>query len=491
MSENHVFISYAHLDDEPLPLSSKGWVSNFDETLKNLLSQKIGEKAHVWRDTRMQRSAIFDEEIFNELVQSLTLVSVVTPRYIKSDYCLEELKKFCEIKAPIGSKSRVFKVVKTLVEFDEMPELFRRINGFDYFKIDDKDNIPREFALDFGSEWAANFLLKTSDLAYEIAQILKLIRQEIKEAPAVSQNLPSIYLAKTSSDFQKDHDNIRRDLLERGYQVWPPSDAVEPQTTEEYKRFVRENLQKCGLSVHLIGKNYGERPEDGEQSYIHLQTIVAAERTAADPNFKRIVWLPKDLNLNQPQQQAFVNEIWYSTGSGVEVLEKPLEELKTNILDALNRDAKPKPQPKTAAAKPSVLVLYDKTDAESAAAVEAFIKERGCSVWSAAKYLTGEPSILIEAQNNYLRNCDAVVIYWKDAPDFWTRIMLQRLQKILGDGREEMFLGEAVLVDGANNPDELADDTEAEFLNGDDELDAFLSEVKNAFRTKFEKGEQK
>jgi len=498
MEQYHVFISYAHIDNYPLPESPKGWVSYFDEALTNLLSQKLGKNAKIWRDTQMERSAVFDNEIFSNLAQSLTMVSVVSPRYIDSGYCLDELEKFRQKMALIENKAPVFKVVKTKVELEEMPEFFRRINGFDFYKIDPETKKPRELGLEFGDALKQEFFLRVSDLAYEIAELLKLIKKT-QAQPTVSipneikQVTPSksatIYLAKTSSDFQSERDNIRRDLLERGYQVLPPNDADEPKTTEEYKNFVRENIRNCSLSVHIIGKNYGERPEDGDQSYIHLQSLVASEFNQ-NPNLSRIVWLPKDVNTNQSQHQTFVNEIWASTANGVEVLEKPLEEVKTNILDALNRTPKPVLLTKPVTAKPSILVLYEKIDAELAANLEKYLKEQNFSVLSTAKYLSGENSKLIEAQNYYLCHCDAVLIYWNNSPDFWARITLQKLQRIFGEGREEEFLGKALFADGDNTTEDFEDDAEADLVSNTAELDIYLENVRNAFQARFTKGGQ-
>jgi hypothetical protein len=244
MPENHVFISYAHIDNYPLPESRKGWVSYFDEALTNLLSQKLGKNAKIWRDTQMERSAIFDEEIFSNLAQSLTLVSVVSPRYVDSNYCLNELDKFRQKMGLIENKSLVFKVVKTKVELEKMPEFFRKINGFDFYKIDPETKKPREMGLEFGDVLKQEFFLKVSDLAYEIAELLKLINHkprilDIAKPIEIKQVTPTksamVYLAKTSIDFQKEYDNIRRDLLERNYQVLPLIDDVEPKTTEAYK----------------------------------------------------------------------------------------------------------------------------------------------------------------------------------------------------------------------------------------------------------------
>lgn len=490
-NQNHVFISYAHIDNKPLLSTEKGWITYFDEALTTLLSQQAGYDARIWRDKRMERNALFDPEIFDNLFRSLTMVSVVSPRYIKAPYCMEELEKFQKRTPPVGNKSRVFKVVKTRVDLEEMPDIFRRINGIDFFEIDSETKKPLEFAVDFGAKSRAEFLLKVSDLAYEIAQLLKLVIANAAQAPenAMLNTRPApvskgigVYLAETSEDFQKDRDNIRRDLLDRGYEVLPPCDAIPPHTTEEYKRFVRENIQKCSLAVHLIGKNYGQRPEDGEESYIHLQSIVAAERDA-DPNFYRIVWVPKDVNTTQTRQEEFLKDIWDSTAKGVEVYEKRLEELKTNILDALKKAAKPPAETKTVTAKPSIYVLYDKTDAGAAAVVENYIKTAGCEVWSLADYLSGEPSELIMAQKEFLLNCDAVLIYWNSAPAFWARIALQKLQKIFGDGREEDFLGEGVFVQGRAAAEGI--ELDADLITNHEDLGVFLKKVKNAFAARF------
>jgi len=468
-------------------------VSYFHDALTNFLIQKTGLKETViWRDEEMEPDAFIDESIFDNLLRSLTLVSVVTPLYVSAPYCLAELEKFYTTMRPIGNRSRVFKVVKTPVELKEMPEIFRKINGIDFYKTDKKTKKTLEFAVDdFGPESTREFFLRVSDLALEIAGLLKTIpatnppppeKVELKPTTAPVLNKTAVYLAETSEDFQKERDNIRRDLLDQGFEVLPPCDAVAPPTTEEYKKFVREYIQKCSLAVHLIGRNYGEGPGSGKQSYIHLQSIVAAERDS-DPNFHRIVWLPKGVNSNEPSQRQFLKDIWASTVDGVEVLDKPLEEMKNNILDALERAAKPAPTPKRATAKPSIFVFFDKVDTDAAVTVESHIKDSGFSVWSAAKYLSKEPVELIRGQNEFLLNCDAVIIYRNKAPDFWTQISLDKLQKIFGEGREDDFLGEAVFVGKNSTSDDI--EADVEILASFEELDVFLEAVRNEFQERF------
>jgi hypothetical protein len=491
--EHHVFISYATLDDKPLPDKKNGWVANFYEALINFLSTHLGEKVSVWRAPGMPRNADFDEEIFDNLLKSLTFVSVVTPSYINSDYCLEELRRFRDEIASKDKQTRIFKVEKTPVDINEVKKFFPGINGFLFYKFDEQKEKPREFGLDYGE--SKDFYETLGDLSYEIAQLVKLIKKnKLTEASpdkpaqeADDLDLPekptAVYLALTSSDFENERDNIRRDLQERGYIVLPPGDAVKPDTTEEFKSFVRENIQRCSVAVHLISKDYSESPKDGEKSYIHLQTMVAAERDQ-DPNFARIIWLPRGVNKDDQQQNDFINQIWKSTAKGVEILEKPLEEVKTNILETLAEIKKLSSQPVNTTAKPSILVLYDKDDMKSALEIEEHIKKQDFTVWTAKEYLLGKPFELIDAQKKYLRNCDGVLIYWKDATDYWMQIILRRVKKIFGEGRDEPFLGKGIFTVGDNIIDLFDDDIKANFISDFDQLDTFLKKVKIAFQAK-------
>jgi hypothetical protein len=46
--EENLFISYAHIDDEPLTPGEKGWITRFHATLKAILSTRMGREAKIW-----------------------------------------------------------------------------------------------------------------------------------------------------------------------------------------------------------------------------------------------------------------------------------------------------------------------------------------------------------------------------------------------------------------------------------------------------------
>ena len=78
--DHHAFISYAHIDNEPLTPGQKGWVAQFHATLQRMLSQRLGEKARIWRDDKLEGNDMFAQEITEALKQvAAERVSALSP----------------------------------------------------------------------------------------------------------------------------------------------------------------------------------------------------------------------------------------------------------------------------------------------------------------------------------------------------------------------------------------------------------------------------
>ena len=79
-----IFISYAHIDDESLVEDQKGWIADFHRVLSIRLSQLMGRKPMIWRDLELQGNHIFDQQIVDQFTQVAVMISILTPRYVKS-----------------------------------------------------------------------------------------------------------------------------------------------------------------------------------------------------------------------------------------------------------------------------------------------------------------------------------------------------------------------------------------------------------------------
>src|SRR5678816_2580986 len=156
--EQNIFISYAHIDDLPLTPGEKGWISRFHAALKALLSMRIGREAKIWRDEKLQGNDVFSDEIVAQFKQSAVLVSIVSSRYLNSDWCTREAREFCESARERGglvvdNKSRVFKVIKTPVdEQASLPAPMKDLLGYEFFAV--KDGAPLELDPSYGQEYA-------------------------------------------------------------------------------------------------------------------------------------------------------------------------------------------------------------------------------------------------------------------------------------------------------------------------------------------------
>ena len=134
--EKHLFISYAHIDNQPLTSEQQGWVTRFHASLEAMLNMRMGGQANIWRDSKLRGNDIFANEIVKQFPTTALFVSILTPRYLNSEWCTREVSEFCESAQKNGgiivdNKARVFKVIKTPVDTEEtLPPIIQSVLGY-------------------------------------------------------------------------------------------------------------------------------------------------------------------------------------------------------------------------------------------------------------------------------------------------------------------------------------------------------------------------
>lgn len=144
--ENDIFISYAHIDNEALTKGQEGWISDFHHGLEIRLAQLRGEKPKIWRDLKLQGNDYFGDTIVERFPKVALLVSVLSPRYVKSEWCVKEMREFCQAAEQTGGvrvadKSRIFKIIKTPIPRDKQPQEVQRkhyLSGRNYLRFDER-----------------------------------------------------------------------------------------------------------------------------------------------------------------------------------------------------------------------------------------------------------------------------------------------------------------------------------------------------------------
>ena len=453
--EGDAFISYAHLDNVELVEGHKGWVANFHRALEIRVGQLLGKAPHIWRDPKLSGNDLFADTLIEKLRRVALLVTVVSPRYVKSEWTIRELTEFWreaekQGSIHVGNRARVFKVLKTPVPVDRMPPELRSLIGYEFFKIDPESGRVRELDEIFGPDAHRDCWLKLDDLAHDIVALLEVIENisggaagtvpaADAGARAAEAAKPVVFLAETTSDLREQRDALKRDLLEIGCTVLP--DRTLPLVAHDAAKAITADLAVCSLSIHLVGSHYSLVPEGGTQSLLEMQHELATAR-AARGSFARLLWIPRNLAISDSRQQAVVDRVRVDPriAAGADLLETYFEDLRTIVRRKLI-DREPAETPVTAAgtlsrgtaAVPKVYLIADRRDGDAMAPLVDGLFEQQLEV--VQPIFDGDEAELREFHESTLVECDGVLIFYGAGNELWLRRRLRELQKAPGYGR--------------------------------------------------------
>lgn len=487
--DGDAFISYAHLDNVELVEGKKGWVANLHRALEVRVAQLLGKSPHIWRDPKLQGNDLFAETLVERLRRVAVLVTIVSPRYIKSEWTLRELKAFVTAAEEqgglrVGDKARVFKILKTPVPLEKTPPELRMLLGYEFFRVDPESGRIRELDEVFGPEAQREFWIKLDDLAHDLVALLEEIHgdtdlqhDEGPAAPAArGEEVPSrarapalaapaaepaaqsatsrgaVFLAETTSDLREQREQLRRDLLQHGYTVLPSQPL--PHVADEAEAVIRESLARCRMAVHPVGRSYSLVPEGGSLSMIELQHELATER-GGDARFLRLVWLPAGLSATDPRQQQLVERLRLDPRiqGSADLLEGIFEDLRTTLQEWLVREPKTPPRPEPTPAHTTIPQLYFLADQRDAELIEPWAEALFDQHIEVIRPLfDADEAAIREYHEENLTVCDGVLIFYGAGNELWLQRKLRELQKAPGYGRTKPRPVVGVCLVGARSP---------------------------------------
>jgi TIR domain-containing protein len=450
------FVSYGHLDNDGPSETEQRWISRFDADLERRVSQYLGTKITAWRDNQLAGNTDFPEEIQRKLAGAAVWIPILSPRFLTSDWCQRELGIFLQsveqtggIK--IGTKTRIFKVVKTMFDQAEQPEKIRQVMkdllGYEFYRLDE-NNRPREFPdLDPAPDAEKRYLAKLDDLAYDLHLLLKELkkkdlldfRKDLGSPPVPSAR--SIYLAETTRDLSDSRDQIRRELLAQGYEVLP--DRPLPLEVKELTSFVSSQLASCRLSLHLIGGHFGVVPENEEKrSVVWLQQELAAQRRASG-SFHCLLWLPPGTDVAEGRQKQYLEHLQEQLRgrNDFELLKTPLEGLKNYIFDKLAE--RPQPPPRVEK-RTRIYLICEARDFEAIRPIKDFLTNHQFGVDLPLQ--EGDQTEIRQDHEATLQDCDGVLLYHGAGSEAWLREKIRDLRRARGLGRQRPFLPQAIYI---------------------------------------------
>jgi hypothetical protein len=490
--EGDAFISYAHLDNVELVEGRKGWVANLHRALEVRVGQLLGKSPHIWRDPKLTGNDLFAETLVEKLKKVAVLVTVVSPRYLKSEWTIRELKEFWNAAEEqggirVGDKARIFKILKTPVPIDKTPPELKMLLGYEFFRVDPETGKVRELDEVFGPEAQREFWIKLDDLAHDMVRLLEMIHDGVPAYDTLLESQPpdaaapsspalpaadgaparaagpasgtaraqeskgTIYLAETTSDLREQRELLRRDLTEHGYLVLPAEPL--PHVAEEAEGVIRQLLARCRLSVHMIGKYYSLVPEGGVASLIEMQHELATAR-AEDERFLRLIWLPSAQQATDPRQIDVINQVRVDQRiqERADLLETSFEDLRTTVQDWLKREPKAAVQPAAEPSRvPQLYLMADQRDAELIHPWADALFDQHVEV--IRPLFAGDEAEIREYHEENLTLCDGVLIFYGSGTELWLQRKLRELQKAPGYGRTKPRPVVGVALIGTRTPE--------------------------------------
>jgi len=416
-----VFISYAHVDNDPLPPAAEGWVRTLTRSLQILLAQKLGrrEAFRMWIDDGLRGNEPLTPQILDQVRGAATMVTIHSPGYRASEWCRQERAAF------LGGRqadSRMFVVERDRAE--RAPEL-ADLRGYRFWIEDDLSGRTRTLGDPMPSADDHRYYSLLGDLAADLARELQC--QRAPAPPAAAAGRGAVFLAEVTDDLDPVRDEVRRYLEQKQIRVVPHDTYLARGDADLFRRDVDQHLAGCALFVQLLGPVAGKRPVASAETYVELQL-----QRARAAGTGVLQWRDPELDLAQvrdPRHAALIES--------ADVLATGLEELKSAIVARLAPPAPPRPQPQSGL----VFVNAEGDDLPFATELSRVIER--CGSGYVLPLQAGDPTAVREDLERNLLDCDRVMIVYGAATPTWVREQLRYARKVLFR-REHALQGLAV-----------------------------------------------
>jgi TIR domain len=433
--DQDVFVSYAHIDDRPYfePRAGEepplGWVGTLVRHLKNQLGQKIGrsDACKLWFDNQSLRgNHLLTEEIAVQLERSAAFVAIVSPGYLASAWCRDELNLFFRRSTPELARS-VFLIEKAPLDPDEPspPEL--RARRAYRFWFPDRNEQPRTLAVPVPHEDEREYYRQIEDLARDLADKLKAMRSSrtgltgagpseglrpLTGAPI--HGAPVVLLAEVTDDLEFKRLEVQRFLEQHGLTVLPETSY--PLGRAEFEAALDADLMRSAVFVQLLGPMPGKRPRDVPDGYGWLQLERALHRGRRVLQWRSPEVDPATVEL--PRHRELLERETVQATS--------LESFKQAICAAAIPPP-PEPEPRRdTGEQPLVFINAEARHQPIAAEIRAAIGDR--AAW-AEPLFEGRAEEVREDLEQNLIDCDAMVMVYADNPG-WARGQLRQFHKL-------------------------------------------------------------
>jgi len=420
--KHDIFISYRHTSNA----SQDKWVDVFCKNLLESLTDLVGNIT-IWRDDPALRAGDqWRPEIAAALDTAAIFLAIVSRTYFDSDVCRYELDRFlARIKEPNEVvRRRIVPIFKQPPKSEQqLPPELAEIDHVLFFKSDPPPSHHfREFNPGGSEGIASDFSVTLSRLTQDL-----MIQLETLSGYA-RKRMVTVFLARVGPELHTERENLRSDLLQRGYLVVP--ERLYFWHASDFGEKIAGDLDAAQLCIHLVGRTASIEPETHQWAKLQLELAAKAMRRKGKP--PPLVWI-------QPAEEtdgtaaSLINYVEQDLANeGVEYWQGSLEDFKTQVYDQL-----PRPLVSSNVSKPrEIALIVEESDIPATAEINDLLVDKMDSEFIRIKFSASspkEPSHFVKALNR----CAQCIIFWGAQSEEWVTdiLALDALADYLGKER--------------------------------------------------------
>ncbi len=420
--KHDIFISYAHVDNEPFIGFKHGWVTYLFQTLTYSLAKKFGaiNVTSRWKGVQSMGNVLVQSEIAQNLERSAILLILLSPGFLSSELCMQELRHFLNtIKTERNNGyQRIFIVEKNKIEENAFPKSLSKF-PLDRFWNLDAQGRARTLAIPRPDPMDIRYHQKVDDLARKLIDTLTKIRMVNSPKKALTRStqplkipIETVFLADVSEDLIDEHDSIKRYLEQANIRVCPGKRVSYYFMQKDLSEF-DEYMGNSKLFVQLLSKQ-ALRDESGV-NLTRLQFSLAISK-----GVPIVQWRHPDLDISStkdPDQKEMLDL------KSVKAMN--FAEFKKSISHRLLK------KPKVPSAQRQFVFLNaNNVDERLAEKIGKIIKQLGID-WR-SRLNDGASAIVRKDLTDGLKKCDALIVIYGEINVNWVQSQFSYYRKVRG-----------------------------------------------------------
>nr|CAA6830607.1 MAG: Unknown protein [uncultured Thiotrichaceae bacterium] len=246
-----IFVSYAHIDNQPFHEGKPGWISQFIEHLRNETSRRMGRAEHysLWMDFRLNANDAVTPAIEKQLGDAKLLLVMMSKGWLESEWCVKELEYFCAQHPEAAQNGQIFIIDQDGLPRDEKPVITHDLLSYPFYEKTIQQQI-RQLGYPLPQPNHQSYFDRLVDMSHQLATALKTPAPVFTQPANQTTSTPTVYVAPVNDSLFDQRNILISELNQYGIQALP--------THNRHENDMDSTLATCSHFIQLLDDDYSQ-----------------------------------------------------------------------------------------------------------------------------------------------------------------------------------------------------------------------------------------